>query len=307
MRKKIFFSITFILIASIICLFVVNEYLMVEQKIIETRLDMIKKEANDYGLDINSSKVSCVGFIKHKCEIKEINIQNKVKLQDITIGIADISNDMIAIEVNINKITNSIKNDPYAIFIPNKFIYSISLKKEDSKLGYVILNRKVQAIFDKFSVNVDLDILVRDIRFRNKNILILLREWFDTSTPNFYEYSLEHLSFNIKADNINNFYSEYFNRFHKKLYNVVKDTRNNINKGNFESNTTKIIIDDLQKAYFDLLSGKVKTINLDVRRKNDKVVFFNLLTKEKSIKRLLEIEQIIDSINETYKYKLDIK
>lgn len=307
MRKKIFFSIIFILFSSAICLFLVNEYLkMVEQKIISVHLNMLKKEASSYGLDISPSKVSCVGLIKHKCQIKEVDIQDKIKLQDITIWVTDLSNDKIVIGVKIDKITNNITN-PYAIFIPNKFIYYLSLEKQDSKLGYAYLDRKVQAVFDKFSVDANLNILVRDVRFRNENILIMLKEWFDINSPNFYEYSLEHLSFNIQADDINNFYIKYFSKFHKSLHNVVKDTRDIINNGNFENNTTKAIIDNLQKAYFDLLSGKTKRINLNVERKNNNVVFFNLLTKEKTIKRLIEIEQIIDSINEAYRYKLDVK
>lgn len=307
MRKKIFFSIIFILFSSAICLFLVNEYLkMVEQKIISVHLNMLKKEASSYGLDISPSKVSCVGLIKHKCQIKEVDIQDKIKLQDITIWVTDLSNDKIVIGVKIDKITNNITN-PYAIFIPNKFIYYLSLEKQDSKLGYAYLDRKVQAVFDKFSVDANLNILVRDVRFRNENILIMLKEWFDINSPNFYEYSLEHLSFNIQADDINNFYIKYFSKFHKSLHNVVKGTRDIINNGNFENNTTKAIIDNLQKAYFDLLSGKTKRINLNVERKNNNVVFFNLLTKEKTIKRLIEIEQIIDSINEAYRYKLDVK
>lgn len=307
MRKKIFFSIIFILFSSAICLFLVNEYLkMVEQKIISVHLNMLKKEASSYGLDISPSKVSCVGLIKHKCQIKEVDVQDKIKLQDITIWVTDLSNDKIVIGVKIDKITNNITN-PYAIFIPNKFIYYLSLEKQDSKLGYAYLDRKVQAVFDKFSVDANLNILVRDVRFRNENILIMLKEWFDINSPNFYEYSLEHLSFNIQADDINNFYIKYFSKFHKSLHNVVKGTRDIINNGNFENNTTKAIIDNLQKAYFDLLSSKTKRINLNVERKNNNVVFFNLLTKEKTIKRLIEIEQIIDSINEAYRYKLDVK
>lgn len=308
MKKKIFFSIIFILLSSAVCVFIANEYLkMVEKNAIETYLNTLKNESSDYALNVTSSEISCFGFIKHKCSIKEINIQNQIKLENTTIAIKKLTSEQIGVEIDIGKITRNNTKNPYSIFIPNKFKYSLGLKKEDSKLGYVLLNRRIEANLDRFSIDSSLSVLIRDPLFRNKHILFLLKEWFDTTTPSFYEYSLKHFALNLQAQNVASFYRGHFGRFNKSLFDVVADTKNSFKKGDFQSPITNMIFDDLLKAVHGLLNGEVNSIALEVKPKNEKIVFFNTLSQDASIKKVLEIEQILDSINETYNYKLDIK
>lgn len=308
MRKKIFFSIIFILLSSAVFLFTANEYLkMVEKNAIETYLNTLKNESSDYALNVTSSEISCIGFIKHKCSLKEINIQNQIKLENTTIAITELNSEHIGVDIRIGKITHNNTKNPYSIFIPNKFSYSLRLTKEDSKLGYVLLDRRIEASLDKFSIDAKLSVLIRDPLFRNKHILFLLKEWFDTTTPSFYEYSLKYFALNLQAQNVASFYREYFNNFNKRLLDVMADTKHSFKKGDFQSPLTNMIFDDLLKAVHDLLNGEVNSIALEVKPKNERLVFFNTLSKDASIKKVLEIEQILDSINETHRYKLDIK
>lgn len=79
-----------------------------------------------------------------------------------------------------------------------------------------------------------------------------------------------------------------------------------------ELRTTKYFSSSYANRYFtsfmnklyNLLDNKIHNINIHVSRRNNDLVFFNKLSKEASIKKILEVEQTLNSINRTYNIEL---
>ena len=286
MKKKVIFIIIFIILTSGIFVFIANEYLKrLEQNAIETYIKSIQDELQGYLLNTQISQIECQGFIKHICTIKSTNIYNNkinIELNDIKLKIKDITYDNISVAIEIGDIKHNNKN-PYLLLLPNRFTYTLNLHKEDSKLGFL---------------NAELNLLLREKKFQNKNIFYILKEWFDNTTPSFYEYSINSIKMQLKTkDN---------KATNTKLANILKEITKDINKGK----NTKLALNyfnQIMEGSYKIINGKIDKISLNVSKKHPDIVFFNLLSNEAAIKKSLEIIEIINSINETYNINLKIE
>ncbi|MDE6886948.1 MAG: hypothetical protein K2P17_07940 [Helicobacteraceae bacterium] len=314
MRKKVIFSIVFVLLAGSICLFIINEYLKrIEIKAIETYLNTLYSEFSKYYLKADTNLLTCYGFLKHTCVIKEAKISNKeyeVLLKNINIKMVNLTQSEVGIEISVENISHILNSNPYFILTPKYIKYTLNLKKEDSALGYVMLNRKIYLDFSKFDINIDLDILLRGELFRNKSIIFLLQDWFNTNTPSFYEYSVENLNIDVKSKEIGDYYKKNLARFDISLNGIFNDFKKQINKfynGKDDRDFKISIFNNVMDSTYKVLNGDTNSLKIDVKRKNNKLVFFNLLSKEASLKKMLEIRQVLDSLNPTYDIKIETK
>ena len=306
MSKKGLFSLIFVIISLGICLLVANEYLKrVEIKAINSYFTSLKSELSEKNLSLDFSQTQCSGFFKHSCKISDITLrylsfdlasesqsniaqnlplswQNRpITFSDTSLIITKLNTNNIAVGVNIGAISQSL------IFLPKNLAYLVSLTKQDSALGYVMLDRVLKFDIGNISISVNFAVLIREKRFRDKSILFLLKEWFDPTTPSFYEYSLEKLDISLKAKDAVN--SEFYEANSENLR-YLKDNLNITNK-HFESLTNAII---------SLMKNEISAIDFSVRRKNADLVFFNTLTDTATTKKALEIKEILDSINDSY-------
>lgn len=322
MNKKVLFSLTFIIISLGICLLIANEYLKrVEMKAINSYFTSLKRELGEKQLNLDFSQTQCGGFFKHTCKINDVTLGNigfnapsssiaidmaenitpnipqniplawqnrQITFSNTSLAITDLNTNKIAVSVNIGKISQTL------IFLPKNFAYSISLAKQDSSLGYVMLDRILNLDIGNIAVSVNFAVLIREKRFANKSVLFLLKEWFDPTTPSFYEYSLEKLDISLKAkDAINN---EFYEANSENLR-YLQDNLNITNK-HFES---------LANAIISLMKNEISSIDFSVRRKNADLVFFNTLTDTATTKKALEIKEILDSINDSYQITMQTK
>lgn len=322
MNKKVLFSLTFIIISLGICLLIANEYLKrVEMKAINSYFTSLKRELGEKQLNLDFSQTQCGGFFKHTCKINDITLGNigfnapsssiaidmvenitpnipqniplawqnrQITFSNTSLAITDLNTNKIAVSVNIGKISQTL------IFLPKNFAYSISLAKQDSSLGYVMLDRILNLDIGNIAVSVNFAVLIREKRFANKSVLFLLKEWFDPTTPSFYEYNLEKLDISLKAkDAINN---EFYEANSENLR-YLQDNLNITNK-HFES---------LANAIISLMKNEISSIDFSVRRKNADLVFFNTLTDTATTKKALEIKEILDSINDSYQITMQTK
>ncbi len=301
MKKRAVFIIIIGVCAAGFFLFIANEYLKrLEQNAIKTYINSIQNELEGYSLNTKIAPVECSGFLKHICTIKFANIYNdkiNIELNNINLRIKNITYNNISVNIEINNITHNNKN-PYLSLLPNKFIYTLNLHKEDSKLGFVTLERNVYLDFNDFDLDAKLNILLREKKFRNKSIFYLLKEWFDNTTPSFYEYSINNIMMHIKTkgNKIND----------TKIINVLKEIEKDINKGK----NTKLALNYFNKIMensYKIINGRTNNILLDISKKHPNITFFNLLSNEAAIKKSLEIIEIINSINETYNINLKIE
>lgn len=307
MTKKGVFSVFFIIASFCICLLIANEYLKrIETKAINSYFASLKSELDEKRLVLDFSQTQCGGFFKHTCEIDNIEISNinfdlltsniaspmpltwqnhNIAFNDISLAITDLSTKKIAVAVNIGKISQNL------LFLPKNFAYSISLEKQDSALGYVMLDRVLKLDIGNVAINMDFAVLLREKRFANKSVLFLLKEWFDPTTPSFYEYSLERLDISLQAKNAIN--SEFYEANSENLQ-YLQENLNIINP-HFETLIGTIIA---------LMKNEISRIDFSVERKNADLVFFNALSDSAATKKALEIKEIIDSINESYEIAL---
>ena len=296
MRKRFVFIMFFVIFASGIFVFIANEYIKrLEKNAIESYMQSIQNELKEHYFNMIVSNVECKGFVKHICKIDNARIYNhlEINLENITLSIKDISYDHIGVLINIDKISHNDYN-PYLSLLPNKFQYTLNLHKVDSKLGFLMLERSVYFDFDGFDMNANLDLLLREKKISNKSIFFILKEWFDNTTPSFYEYSLENLAMKINAKNNKN-----------KSIDILKTLINNIDKKQFDKN--KLIstyLDELIENIYKIIDKKTNEVALNITRKNPNIIFFNLLNNEAATRKSLEIIEIINSINETYHINL---
>ena len=292
MSKKAFFSIIFFIISLGICLLIANEYLKrVEIKAINRYLNTLQNEAKSHSINLIFSPIVCFGFIKHSCksdriELDSSNFEGKnVVLKDTSLSIVRLDNKQIAVQIKIGEISQNL------IFLPKNFAYEIGLQKQDSALGYIMINHLLDFNIGNITGKVNLAILIRDKRFRNKNILFLLKEWFDTDKPSFYEYSLE--SFNITLEAKGSVDSAFFAKNKQKItqYLSVLEAQN-------------LHFDELIKVANQMLLGRVKNISFLAQRKNEYLQFFHSLSKEATMEKALEIKEILQSIDDSYMINL---
>lgn len=299
MNKRFLFSAFFVIIACGICVLVANEYLKhVEIKAIENYLLTLNNEFSEHESSTDVGNISCKGIIKHRCDIPRariINQNNWILLENITISVSHLSHKQIGVEVAIKKITHNFM-DINSVFIPKNAVYILNLIKEDSKLGYVALNREVKLDFNRFDFSANSSILIRDKLFRDKNVVFLLNDWFNTTTPSFYEYSVDKLILQANNKNINDFYTSHFARFNATSLDFVRNLKND--------NKSIDNIYGFESAFASFLDGKFKELRIDVSRKNDNLIFFSLLPKDAALKKMLEVKHILDSINESYKVEI---
>lgn len=302
MSKKGLFSLVFVIISLGICLLIANEYLKrVEIKAINSYFTSLKQELGEKNLSLDFSQTQCSGFFKHSCKINDISLDSisllnipfisqnrKITFSDTSLSITDLNTRQISVAVNIGTISQNL------IFLPKNFAYSVSLTKQDSALGYVMLDRMLKLDIGNIAVSVNFAVLIREKRFRNKSILFLLKEWFDPTTPSFYEYSLEKLDISLKAKDAIN--SEFYEANSENLR-YLQDNLNITNK-HFES---------LANAIISLMKNEISEIDFSVRRKNADLVFFNTLTDTATTKKALEIKEILDSINDSYNITMQTK
>ena len=296
MSKKAFFSVFFIIISLGICLLIANEYLKrVEMKAINGYLSTLQGELNEKKLTLDFSQTQCSGFLKHTCKISDISLDSpslmdsvpfewqnrKISFSDTSLAITDISTNKIAVSVNVGAISQNL------LFLPKNFAYSITLSKQDSSLGYVMLDRNLRLDIGNIEVMMNFAVLIRGKRFANKSVLFLLKEWFDPTTPSFYEYSLENLNISLNAKG------------------AVKTDFYEANKQNLQYlldnlNITNSHLRALADAIISLMKNEITHIDFSVLRKNNDLIFFNALTDTATTKKALEIKEIIDSINDSY-------
>lgn len=292
MSKKAFFSIVFFVASIGICILIANEYLKrAEIKAINRYLNTLQGELETHSINLYFSPMVCSGFIKHHCksdkiELDSYNLQDKkIIFKDISLSIVSLSNAKISVQIKIGEISQNL------IFLPKNFAYKISLEKQDSALGYIMLNRLLNFNIGNIVGNVNLSILVREKRFRNKSILFLLKEWFDTDTPSFYEYSLERLDIVLEAEKTID--STFFKENEEHLQNIL--SRLNVHNTHFTS-----LIDATKK----LMNNEIRRIDFSVMRKNADLTFFNALSSQATAKKANEISEILDSIDESYMINL---
>lgn len=292
MSKKAFFSIIFFIISLGICLLIANEYLKrVEIKAINRYLHTLQNETKSHSINLTFSPVVCFGFIKHNCKSDRIKLDSSnfegknVVLKDTSLSIVRLDNKQIAVQIKIGEISQNL------IFLPKNFAYEIGLEKQDSALGYIMLNHLLDFNIGNITGKVNLAILVRDKRFKNKNILFLLKEWFDTDTPSFYEYSLDSLNITLEAKGSVD--SAFFAKNKQKItqYLSVLETQNPH-------------FDELIKATNQMLLGRIKNISFLAQRKNTDLQFFHSLSKEATMEKTLEIKEILQSIDDSYMINL---
>lgn len=302
LSKKGLFSLVFIIASLGICLLVANEYLKrVEMKAINNYFASLQRELGEKNLKLEVGQTQCIGFFKHTCNIDSISlnlinalnmpfiVQNrKIVFSDTSLAITDLNINQIAVAVNIGKISQNL------IFMPKNFSYLVSLTKQDSALGYVMLDRVLKLDIGNIAISVNFAVLIREKRFRDKSILFLLKEWFDPTTPSFYEYSLEKLDISIKAKKTIN--SEFYEANSENLQYLIDSL--NIANPHFMAFTN---------ATISLMQNEITNINFSVRRKNADLVFFDTLTDTATTKKALEIKEILDSINDSYKITMQTK
>lgn len=317
MSKKGLFSLTFIIVSLGVCLLIANEYLKrVEMKAINSYFTSLKQELGEKNLSFDFSQTQCSGFFKHSCKISDITLGNinfdspnalesklesnitqnlplswqnrQITFSNTNLAITKLNTNNIAVSVNIGAISQSL------IFLPKNFSYLVSFTKQDSALGYVMLDRVLKLDIGNIAVSVNFAVLIREKRFRDKSILFLLKEWFDPATPSFYEYSLEKLDISLKAKDAIN--SEFYEANSENLR-YLQDNLNITNK-HFEA---------LANAIISLMKNEISNIDFSVRRKNADLVFFNTLTDTATTKKALEIKEIIDSINDSYNITMQTK
>ena len=315
MSKKGLFSLIFIIISLGVCLLIANEYLKrVEMKAINSYFTSLKQELGEKNLSLDFSQTQCSGFFKHSCKISDITLGNinfdspnalesqsnitqnlplswqnrQITFSNTNLAITKLNTNNIAVSVNIGAISQSL------IFLPKNFSYLVSFTKQDSALGYVMLDRVLKLDIGNIAVSVNFAVLIREKRFRDKSILFLLKEWFDPATPSFYEYSLEKLDISLKAKDAIN--SEFYEANSENLR-YLQDNLNITNK-HFEA---------LANAIISLMKNEISHIDFSVRRKNADLVFFNTLTDTATTKKALEIKEIIDSINDSYNITMQTK
>lgn len=288
MSKKAFFSIIFFIISLGICLLIANEYLKrVEIKAINRYLHTLQNETKSHSINLTFSPVVCFGFIKHNCKSDRIKLDSSnfegknVVLKDTSLSIVRLDNKQIAVQIKIGEISQNL------IFLPKNFAYEIGLEKQDSALGYIMLNHLLDFNIGNITGKVNLAILVRDKRFKNKNILFLLKEWFDTDTPSFYEYSLDSLNITLEAKGSVD--SAFFKANEENLNNLL--SRLNFHNPHFTN-----FLSAMQK----LMKNEIKSIDFTARRKNANLIFFNTLSTQATKKKASEIGEILDSIDESY-------
>lgn len=278
-----------------ICLFIANEYLKrVENKAINSYLSTLKNEFYTKQITLDFSQTQCAGFIKHACKISNIELdsnnahflQNRqITLKNTSISIIDLNRKKITLNLNIDAITHNL------LFLPRNFTYFISLQKQDSKLGYVMLDRVLHLDIGNVAVSVHFSVLMRDKRFRDKNIAFLLKEWLDTDTPSFYEYSLEKLDISLNAkDRVK---TAFYKANSENLQGLIDNL--NITSPHFEA---------LKNATLRLMQNEISSIDFSVKRKNADLVFFNTLNESATTKKTLEIKEIVDSIDENYEISI---
>lgn len=317
MSKKGLFSLTFIIVSLGVCLLIANEYLKrVEMKAINSYFTSLKQELGEKNLSLDFSQTQCSGFFKHSCKISDITLGNinfdspnalesklesnitqnlplswqnrQITFSNTNLAITKLNTNNIAVSVNIGAISQSL------IFLPKNFSYLVSFTKQDSALGYVMLDRVLKLDIGNIAISVNFAVLIREKRFRDKSILFLLKEWFDPATPSFYEYSLEKLDISLKAKDAIN--SEFYEANSENLR-YLQDNLNITNK-HFEA---------LANAIISLMKNEISNIDFSVRRKNADLVFFNTLTDTATTKKALEIKEIIDSINDSYNITMQTK
>ncbi|MBR7118486.1 MAG: hypothetical protein IKC84_03865 [Helicobacteraceae bacterium] len=302
MKKKFVFIVFFIISASGIFVFITNEYIKrLEKNAIEKYMQSIQNKLKEYSLNMTVSDVECKGFIKHTCKINDARIYNnlEINLKDITLSIKDISYNNIGVLINIDKISHNHYNS-YLSLLPNKFQYILNLHKIDSELGFIMLERSIYFDFDNFNMNANLNILFREKKMRNKSIFYILKEWFDHTTPSFYEYSLHYLTAQLSSkDNRSK---------NDELINILKILINNIDKKRLNNNKLVLkYLDELIDNAYKIIDGKTSEVTLNITRKNPNISFFNSLHSEAMTKKGLEIIEIINSINETYNINLKVE
>ena len=317
MSKKGLFSLTFIIVSLGVCLLIANEYLKrVEMKAINSYFTSLKQELGEKNLSLDFSQTQCSGFFKHSCKISDITLGNinfdspnalesklesnitqnlplswqnrQITFSNTNLAITKLNTNNIAVSVNIGAISQSL------IFLPKNFSYLVSFTKQDSALGYVMLDRVLKLDIGNIAISVNFAVLIREKRFRDKSILFLLKEWFDPATPSFYEYSLEKLDISLKAKDAIN--SEFYEANSENLRYLQENL--NITNKHFEA---------LANAIISLMKNEISNIDFSVKRKNADLVFFNTLTDTATTKKALEIKEIIDSINESYNITMQTK
>lgn len=262
-----------------------------EIKAINRYLNTLQSETKSHSINLTFSPVVCFGFIKHNCKSDRIKLDSSnfegknVVLKDTSLAIVRLDNKQIAVQIKIGEISQNL------IFLPKNFAYEIGLEKQDSALGYIMLNHLLDFNIGNITGKVNLAILVRDKRFKNKNILFLLKEWFDTDTPSFYEYSLDSLNITLEARGSAD--SAFFANNKQKItqYLSVLEAQNPH-------------FDELIKVTNQMLLGKVKNISFLAQRKNTDLQFFHSLSKEATMEKALEIKEILQSIDDSYMINL---
>lgn len=303
MSKKGLFSAIFIIASFAVCLLIANEYLKrVEVKAINSYFATLQGELGEKQLSLDFSPTQCSGFFKHTCKISSVELGNikfdlptaqnitpeKITFRDISLAITNLTTSKIAVSVNIGAISQNL------LFLPKNFAYSISLTKQDSALGYVMLDRVLKLDIGNVAVSANFAVLIREKRFANKSVLFLLKEWFDTTTPSFYEYSLEKLDISLKAKGALN--ADFYEANKQNLEHLQDNL--NITNPHFET---------LANATIRLMKNEISSIDFSVRRKNADLVFFNMLSDFATKKKALEIKEILDSINGGYEIKMEMK
>ncbi|MGX2982885.1 hypothetical protein [Helicobacter sp. 23-1045] len=291
MKNRAFSSVFFIIILLGVCIFIANKYLAhIETNAANRYLSTLQSELNAHKITLNFAPINCTGFIKHTCESKQITLDSanfaeskQIILRNAKLAIKSLGLDNIVAEAKIGDISQNL------ILLPKNLTYNLALKKVDSALGYVMVERRFDFTIGNIAGRVDLAILVRDRRFANKSIFYLIKEWFDAETPSFYEYSLENLEVDLRA-------------------------KNAVDSAIFKKNEVAMgaIFDSLKNPHFAplidatkaLMNNERKNLHFKITRKNADLKFFHTLSQRATHKKLSEIGEILASVDESYEVNL---
>lgn len=295
MSKKAISSVVFVVISFGICLLIANAYLKrIEIGAIQRYLGALQGELRAHNIELDFEKITCTGFIKHRCESREIRAESasfgdsNVILRDISLAITSLHPQNVALSAKVGDISQNL------ILLPKNFTYNLSIKKVDSALGYIVLNRGFDFSIGNIAGRVNMAVLVRDKRMRNKSIFFLLKEWFDAKSASFYEYSLESLDVSLEAKRTLD------SAFLKQNQQKIEDYLALLNSQNPR-------FAELTSAIKQMLRGEIKKLDFSASRKNVNLPFFHSLSPSATKEKALEIKEILQSIDESYALDLVAK
>ena len=267
-----------------------NEYVLREK--VKTLEEFIL--SGNFGLkQLFGYKIKCRGILGRECSVQNLVLLDALNFENVKITFKSLSTSRIIMKFSSNDISPL---NIHRVLLPNNVEYTIDLKKENSKLGYINLSRTLNMEFSDFNVFLNLDSIVRDNNLRNLNILFTLRDHLTLSRP--YEYSVD--SFNINM--------------------IMKNKLSPANKAIIESRFKSIMqaanynphFNKNLKIFFEnlslMLDYKVNNLSMIIARENNDLKYFHPIARDENgkLNNSRDIRNMISSLNEAYSMVINV-